>query len=88
MGRNKIKIEKIKNERIRQVTFYKRKKGLLKKAMELSVLCGVKVLLSIVDKNEKVTIYSSENETAGFVDKYLKHPNPNEIYKFNDVIFT
>ena len=37
MGRNKIKMESIKNERTRQVTYYKRKKGLLKKSMELSL---------------------------------------------------
>lgn len=59
MGRQKITIEKIKDERIRQVTFYKRKKGLIKKAMELSLLCGVKVFLSISDKNDRYTIFSS-----------------------------
>ena len=59
MGRNKIKMESIKNERTRQVTYYKRKKGLLKKSMELSLLCGVKVFLTIVDKKENLTIFLS-----------------------------
>lgn len=71
MGRNKIKIERIKNERIRQVTFYKRKRGLLKKAMELSLLCEVKVLMCIVDKNDKTTIYSSELNLKNFVSSYI-----------------
>ena len=31
MGRNKIKIEKIKNDRNRLVTFIKRKRGLIKR---------------------------------------------------------
>ena len=34
-GRKKIKIQKIENTRSRQVTFLKRKNGLMKKAMEL-----------------------------------------------------
>jgi hypothetical protein len=86
MGRNKIKIEKIKNERIRQVTFYKRKKGLLKKAMELSLLCEVKMLLGIVDKNDKVMIYSSESNIAGFVNRYFTRPqDAREIYTHANV---
>src|SRR4051812_27230757 len=85
MGRNKIKIEKIKNERIRQVTFYKRKRGLLKKAMELSLLCGVKVFLGIVDKNDKVMIFSSENEITPLLNKYmLTHASAREVYTHDD----
>ena len=57
MGRNKIKIQFIKEDRIRnvknfiseQITFNKRKNGLLKKACELSVLCDVKIVLSFTD---------------------------------------
>ena len=63
MGRKKITIEKIKDERLRQVslfysltaaqvTYCKRKKGLLKKAMELSLLCGVKVFVFMHDSAE------------------------------------
>jgi hypothetical protein len=85
MGRNKIKIEKISNERIRQVTFYKRKRGLLKKAMELSLLCDVKVMLCIVDKNEKVLIFSSETDVRNFAQRYMTHPeNARELYNHPD----
>lgn len=85
MGRNKIKIEKIKNERIRQVTFYKRKRGLLKKAMELSLLCGVKVFLGIVDKNEKVMIFSSEKEITALLTHYMyNYELAREVYTHDD----
>ncbi|PWA68761.1 agamous-like MADS-box protein AGL15 [Artemisia annua] len=43
MGRGKIEIKKIENVSTRQVTFSKRRAGLLKKAHELSVLCDAEV---------------------------------------------
>lgn len=86
MGRNKIKIEKIKNERIRQVTFYKRKKGLLKKAMELSLLCEVKVFLCIVDKNEKMMVFSSEKDINDFKTTYIDQiSTARELFTHDDV---
>jgi hypothetical protein len=45
----------------------------LKKALELSVLCDVKVAIVIVDKHEKVTVCSSMKNVDGFIDKYLKN---------------
>lgn len=59
MGRKKIKIEKISDERNRQVTFTKRKNGLMKKAMELSVLCDCEIALIIFNSNAKLFQYSS-----------------------------
>jgi len=40
MPPSKVKIQRIASDRTRQNTFHKRKLGLLKKAMELTVLCG------------------------------------------------
>jgi len=51
MGRKKIAIKKITDERNRQVTFSKRKFGLMKKAYELSVLCGCEVGLIMFTGN-------------------------------------
>lgn len=47
MGRKKIRIARIAEERNRHVTFMKRKNGLLKKAMELSVLCDAEIAVII-----------------------------------------
>ena len=47
MGRRKIDIVRIENERHRQVTFTKRKSGLLKKATELAILCDAQVAVMI-----------------------------------------
>ena len=59
VGRKKIRIERIADERNRQVTFTKRKNGLMKKAMELSVLCDCQIALVIFNSNNKLFQYSS-----------------------------
>ncbi|KAK8924018.1 Agamous-like MADS-box protein AGL61 [Platanthera zijinensis] len=41
IGRQKIEIKKIEKESARQVAFTKRRQGVMKKASELSILCGV-----------------------------------------------
>jgi MADS-box transcription factor len=43
MGRGKIEIKRIENSSNRQVTFAKRRAGLLKKAREIGVLCDAEV---------------------------------------------
>lgn len=85
MGRQKITIQKIKDDRIRQVTFYKRKRGLIKKAMELSVLCGVKLFLAISDKNEKLTIFSTDVRKNCEFLKDVKKEKIIEFYSDKDV---
>nr|ALB09086.1 SEP4 MADS-box protein [Alpinia hainanensis] len=47
MGRGKVEVKRIENKINRQVTFSKRRRGLLKKAHELSVLCDVEVVAII-----------------------------------------
>ncbi|XP_004504915.1 agamous-like MADS-box protein AGL29 [Cicer arietinum] len=46
MGRKKIDIKFVRNRDCRNVTFSKRKNGLIKKASELSILCGSRIGLS------------------------------------------
>ncbi|TYI03898.1 hypothetical protein ES332_A11G374800v1 [Gossypium tomentosum] len=51
MGRGKIEIKKIENLNSRQVTFSKRRNGLLKKAKELSITCDAEVGVIIFFKH-------------------------------------
>ena len=87
MGRNKIKIEKIKSERNRNITFIKRKKGLIKKAMELSLLCDAEILVGIVSKdNEQLSLFCSDESVDNFCLKYLEKPiKTNNFVSLKDV---
>lgn len=59
MAREKIQIKKIDSLTARQVTFSKRRRGLLKKASELSLLCDAQVALIIFSATGKLFEYSS-----------------------------
>lgn len=60
MGRTKMKIERIETERKRTNCFNKRQPGLLKKAMELSILCDARVTVFIVGEKGQTFGYSTE----------------------------
>ena len=87
MGRNKIKIENIQNEKNRNITYIKRKKGLIKKAMELSLLCESKILITIVSNNSnQINVFCSEDSVEDFVNQYLTPPfKTNYIFTLKDV---
>ncbi|XP_010523348.1 PREDICTED: MADS-box protein AGL24 isoform X2 [Tarenaya hassleriana] len=59
MAREKIRIKKIDNVTARQVTFSKRRRGIFKKAEELSVLCDAEVALIIFSATGKLFEFSS-----------------------------
>ncbi|EFX05453.1 srf-type transcription factor [Grosmannia clavigera kw1407] len=77
MGRRKIEIKAIKDDRNRSVTFLKRKGGLFKKAHELSVLCSVDVAVFIFGSNKKLYEYSS-GDMRDLIARYTYHGGPNE----------
>ncbi|XP_044475198.1 agamous-like MADS-box protein AGL104 isoform X6 [Mangifera indica] len=58
MGRVKLQIRRIENTTTRQVTFSKRRNGLIKKAYELSVLCDVDVALIMFSPSGRVSLFS------------------------------
>ncbi|KAL3845755.1 hypothetical protein ACJIZ3_003158 [Penstemon smallii] len=59
MGRGKIAIRRIDNSTSRQVTFSKRRNGLLKKAKELAILCDAEVGLIIFSSTSKLYDFAS-----------------------------
>ncbi|KAK1305200.1 MADS-box protein GGM13 [Acorus calamus] len=73
MGRGKIQIRRIENATNRQVTFSKRRGGLLKKAHELAILCDVQLGLIIFSSTGKMFEYC--NPPSGMqmiIDRYQK----------------
>ncbi|XP_065015818.1 agamous-like MADS-box protein AGL11 isoform X1 [Musa acuminata AAA Group] len=71
MGRGKIEIKRIENNTSRQVTFCKRRNGLLKKAYELSVLCDAEIALIVFSSRGRLYEYSN-NSIKSTIERYKK----------------
>ncbi|KAL3526962.1 hypothetical protein ACH5RR_011618 [Cinchona calisaya] len=71
MGRGKIAIRRIDNSTSRQVTFSKRRNGLLKKAKELAVLCDAEVGVVIFSSTSKLYEYASSGMKS-VLERYNK----------------
>ncbi|KAI9127385.1 hypothetical protein K1719_001944 [Acacia pycnantha] len=71
MGRGKIEIKRIENTTNRQVTFCKRRNGLLKKAYELSVLCDAEVALIVFSTRGRLYEYAN-NSVKATIERYKK----------------
>ncbi|XP_021294820.1 floral homeotic protein AGAMOUS [Herrania umbratica] len=71
MGRGKIEIKRIENTTNRQVTFCKRRNGLLKKAYELSVLCDAEVALIVFSSRGRLYEYAN-NSVKATIERYKK----------------
>ena len=85
MGRKKINISRINDERTRQVTFTKRKFGLMKKAYELSVLCGCEIALMIFNSNDRLFQYASSDMDKVLL-KYAEYNEPHESCTNVDIV--
>lgn len=73
MGKRKYaKMEKILNKNSRNVTYLKRTKGLIKKSIELSLLCDQKMFLFIYDENKKRVMHFASDEDFDFLEIFNK----------------
>ncbi|XP_068656114.1 agamous-like MADS-box protein MADS2 [Aristolochia californica] len=72
MGRGKVELKRIENKINRQVTFSKRRNGLLKKAYELSVLCEAEVALIVFSNRGKLYEFCSSSNIQKTLEKYQK----------------
>ncbi|KAB2067896.1 hypothetical protein ES319_A09G259400v1 [Gossypium barbadense] len=72
MGRGRVELKRIENKINRQVTFAKRRNGLLKKAYELSVLCDAEVALIVFSNRGKLYEFCSSPSMTKTLEKYQK----------------
>ncbi|XP_050376017.1 agamous-like MADS-box protein MADS2 [Argentina anserina] len=72
MGRGRVELKRIENKINRQVTFAKRRNGLLKKAYELSVLCDAEVALIIFSGRGKLYEFCSSISMMKTLEKYQR----------------
>ncbi|MCL7042395.1 hypothetical protein MKW94_000220 [Papaver nudicaule] len=70
MGRGRVQLKRIENKINRQVTFSKRRSGLLKKANEISVLCDAEVALIVFSTKGKLFEYSTDACMDTILERY------------------
>uniref|UniRef100_A0A0E0LX98 MADS-box domain-containing protein n=1 Tax=Oryza punctata TaxID=4537 RepID=A0A0E0LX98_ORYPU len=63
MGRGRVELKRIENKINRQVTFAKRRNGLLKKAYELSVLCDAEIALVVFSPAGRLYEFASSTSS-------------------------
>lgn len=80
MVRGKTQMKRIENTTSRQVTFSKRRNGLLKKAYELSVLCDAEVGLIVFSPRGKLYEFGSSSMQK-IVERYQKYSDENSMNK-------
>ncbi|XXG55513.1 hypothetical protein AAC387_Pa03g3169 [Persea americana] len=70
MGRGRVELKRIENKINRQVTFAKRRNGLLKKAYELSILCDAEVAVIIFSARGKLYEFGSSSSLPKILERY------------------
>nr|QBB78494.1 MADS box transcription factor APETALA1-like [Melaleuca quinquenervia] len=73
MGRGRVQMKRIENKINRQVTFSKRRCGLLKKAHEISVLCDAEVALIVFSTKGKLFEYATDSCMEKILERYERY---------------
>ncbi|XP_058759779.1 MADS-box protein SOC1-like [Vicia villosa] len=83
MVRGKTQMKRIENATSRQVTFSKRRNGLMKKAFELSILCDAEVALIVFSPRGRLYEFASSSilET---IERYRSHTRINNTPKTSE----
>ncbi|CAA2972908.1 agamous-like MADS-box AGL66 [Olea europaea subsp. europaea] len=71
MGRSKLPIKKIENVTNRQVTFSKRRYGLIKKAYEIAVLCDIDLALIMFSPSGRLSHFSGRKRVEDVIYRYI-----------------
>nr|ALE99368.1 agamous-like 67 [Annona squamosa] len=75
MGRVKLQIKRIENNTNRQVTFSKRRNGLIKKAYELSILCDIDIALIMFSPSGRLSHFSGKRRIEDVLTRYINLPD-------------
>ncbi|KAG4958992.1 hypothetical protein JHK87_035625 [Glycine soja] len=75
MGRVKLEIKRIENPTNRQVTFSKRRNGLIKKAYELSILCDIDIAVIMFSPSGRVNHFSGRRRIEDVFTRYINLPD-------------
>ncbi|XP_057468727.1 agamous-like MADS-box protein AGL66 [Actinidia eriantha] len=78
MGRMKLEIKMIENNTSRQVTFWKRRNSLIKKAYELSVLCDIDLTL-IMFSPSGLTQFSGKRRISDLFSRFINLPDQERV---------
>ncbi|XVF11903.1 hypothetical protein REPUB_Repub08aG0068100 [Reevesia pubescens] len=81
MGRVKLKIKRLESYSNRQVTYSKRRTGILKKAKELSILCDIHIILLMFSPTGKPTLFHGERSNIEEVIAKFAQLTPQERAK-------
>ncbi|MCL7038655.1 hypothetical protein MKW94_024041 [Papaver nudicaule] len=74
MGRTKVEIRKIENQTNRQVTFSKRRNGIIKKSYELSTLCDVDVGVLMFSPSGRLSLFSAKKRIEDILWRFVNLP--------------
>ncbi|CAD5317514.1 unnamed protein product [Arabidopsis thaliana] len=75
MGRVKLELKRIEKSTNRQITFSKRKKGLIKKAYELSTLCDIDLALLMFSPSDRLCLFSGQTRIEDVLARYINLPD-------------